>query len=191
MCWKFTHAHTPPPIPSSQIFMRIKAPFLSSLNNANRLASSVSDSPLPTPVLPPSNPNRGVSDKLYCQACNVWASSHANMQAHLGGSSHAKRLNLLEGNVNLRCEVCDVNICGQQPMQEHLAGKAHKKKLASMGLARGAPVSRGGDEGYSAYGGSRGSSLGAYGNWVSESSAAYGHGDRAGGWRGAHPGYYY
>ncbi|KAL3889912.1 hypothetical protein ACJMK2_002231 [Sinanodonta woodiana] len=66
-----------------------------------------------------------------CNVCRVEFNSKQQLEQHLGGSKHAKKLRMSDISPvdELKCTLCDKNFTSVEQMQQHLKGKKHEKAL--------------------------------------------------------------
>ncbi|KAK7273363.1 hypothetical protein RIF29_14412 [Crotalaria pallida] len=83
---------------------------------------------------------------LYCKICQAPCSSPSNLEQHLIGQKHAKKLQELEfnekagkkGGSNQRqwCELCKVSCSSEDLLKLHFNGQKHKAKLLKLEISK-------------------------------------------------------
>jgi len=71
-----------------------------------------------------------LAGQLQCMVCNVFASTHDILQAHIDGKAHKKKVvaQSVKG-ADLRCDLCDVTSTDKDGHERHMNGKRHKEKV--------------------------------------------------------------
>ena len=76
-------------------------------------------------------------EELHCEVCDVHAGSRAQMQQHLDGARHQKKIKPVE---MFKCYLCHVEVTSQSTLNIHKMGKDHikrEKQLAEQRKKRG------------------------------------------------------
>lgn len=80
---------------------------------------------------------------LVCEICGVFVTSYNQMEAHLSGQKHKKKVQAIEiqgeckeisdDNTNIFCDVCHIYMNSKLQMMHHLQSKKHMKKAEMEG----------------------------------------------------------
>ena len=64
-------------------------------------------------------------EELHCQVCDVHVGSRAQMQQHLDGARHQKKINPVQ---MFKCYLCHIEVTSQSTLNIHMMGKDHLKR---------------------------------------------------------------